>query len=172
MMTTTSDPQQYERELLARYARGEVSLEDVLQQLDERVHHVLYRSQATPLFHEDHLRSMVQQAQAYNAQHGITGILCYSEGQFIQVIEGEPAAVQALYARIARDPRHHQLEKLSEQAGARRLFGNWSMALVVPDLEEFYWLTAYITAHTDSLKAQLPVKESLVITLIQAFSKL
>ena len=39
-------------------------------------------------------------ARDYNQQHGITGILCYGNGQFLQCIEGEKAHVFALKQRI------------------------------------------------------------------------
>jgi hypothetical protein len=40
--------------------------------------------------------------------------------------------VQALWAKIERDPRHHGIHVFSEQRPAERLFGEWQMAWVAP----------------------------------------
>lgn len=67
-------------------------------------------------------------ARAHNAAVGITGALLSSPQWFAQVLEGEAAAVQALYARIQRDPRHREVRLLSLRPIRRRAFGRWSMA--------------------------------------------
>lgn len=72
--------------------------------------------------------------EAHNASHGISGVLCQGQGLYLQVLEGERAIVNALYGRIARDPRHHDVQLLAfEEIGARRYAG-WSMAhVMLPD---------------------------------------
>lgn len=67
-------------------------------------------------------------AQTRNAELNITGALLSSPLWFAQVLEGEAAAVEALYAQIARDPRHRDLRLLSLRPAARRAFARWSMA--------------------------------------------
>ncbi|TDN36489.1 hypothetical protein A8B98_09045 [Hymenobacter sp. UV11] len=71
---------------------------------------------------------MLRRARCANQQAGITGVLMYGGGQFMQVLEGCPAAVRRLYARIEADPRHSLLEKLADGPLPRREFTGWHMS--------------------------------------------
>jgi hypothetical protein len=46
-VNTPLAPKRYERQLLARYQAGELSIDEVLALLDSSLYHVLYRSRAT-----------------------------------------------------------------------------------------------------------------------------
>ena len=72
---------------------------------------LLYASRATGQIDEALVASILEKAHAYNAAHGLTGILCTSsEGNvFLQVLEGGRPAVNELYGRILRDPRHQDV---------------------------------------------------------------
>ena len=80
--------QAYEQALLERFARGELDIDQVLQALDTQVQHVLYRSQAVRPFSSAHLTELLEASRAYNEAHDITGLLCYSAGHFVQLLEG------------------------------------------------------------------------------------
>ena len=75
-------------------------------------------------------RSILEKAQGHNSAQGITGVLCQGQGFFIQVLEGERSRVNALFRRIAADPRHKDVELLQYEEIQQRQFGKWSMALV------------------------------------------
>jgi hypothetical protein len=75
-------------------------------------------------------RSILEKAQAHNSAQGITGVLCQGQGFFIQVLEGERSRVNALFRRIAADPRHKDVELLQYEEIQKRQFDKWSMALV------------------------------------------
>jgi hypothetical protein len=75
--------------------------------------------------------SILATAQAFNAQAGITGVLCQGQGFFLQVLEGERSQVNLLYGRIAQDPRHKDLELMLVDDIQQRSYGRWSMAHVV-----------------------------------------
>ncbi|MDD3937038.1 BLUF domain-containing protein [Rhodoferax sp.] len=62
-----------------------------------------------------------------NSKNGITGMLLYSRGNFLQVLEGEPEAVQATYDRICLDPRHRNTFVLTQEEVTERHFPHWSM---------------------------------------------
>jgi len=74
--------------------------------------------------------SMLRQAQAWNTQNEITGVLCEGQGVFLQALEGERGKVTRLYARISADPRHKELELIHCESITRRRYGGWSMARV------------------------------------------
>jgi len=79
-------------------------------------------------------------ARDYNEQHGITGTLCYGNGQFLQCIEGEKRHVFALQERIFADSRHKNVEILLLQEIDHRSFTDWRMRLLF--LERWLWSPA------------------------------
>lgn len=78
------------------------------------------------------LRAILEAARRNNAARGVTGLLCHHDGSFLQFLEGEEEDVEAVYARIAEDPRHHTLLRVHKETISERLFGDWSMAVVSP----------------------------------------
>jgi Sensors of blue-light using FAD len=72
-----------------------------------------------------------------NRENGVTGALYYDDAQFFQVIEGDEAAVRALFDRIRRDARHTDVTVLSEGPVSERLFPDWAMKFLdgawIPD---------------------------------------
>jgi hypothetical protein len=67
-----------------------------------------------------------------NAESEVTGALLATDRNFAQVLEGEREAVEAVYERIVRDPRHKDIVlTLYELIEARR-FPSWAMAYIGP----------------------------------------
>ncbi len=96
-----------------------------------RFHQLIYVSAATQPFGDAALRALVAHARPYNHARGLTGLLLHSEGLFLQVLEGEKAAVRELYyERIARDPRHAHLRLLADGPAAERIFPDWSIGFL------------------------------------------
>jgi hypothetical protein len=126
---TPQAPQRYERQLLGRYQRGEINIEQVISLLDASVYQVLYHSQATGPVSEAELQGLLAQARSFNTRHYLTGILLYSDGRFVQLLEGPEPVVRALYAKIQQDRRHTQVVTVSEGPGPGRRFADWSMGL-------------------------------------------
>ena len=90
---------------------------------------LLYASRATGQIDEALVASILEKAHAYNAAHGLTGILCTSsEGSvFLQVLEWGRPAVNELYGRILRDPRHRDVTLLDYSEIGERRFASWRM---------------------------------------------
>lgn len=76
---------------------------------------------------ETQLGRILESAVRHNTADGITGMLLYSGGNFLQVLEGGEAQVRATYERIRRDPRHNNITVLTEEEVVDRQFTNWSM---------------------------------------------
>jgi hypothetical protein len=123
---TLLQPQRYERRLLTRFEQGEVTLDEMDALLAASVHQVFYHSRATGRPTQAELDSLLAASQRHNAAQDITGLLLYSQGRYVQVLEGPQAAVEGLYAAIQRDARHAQVETVSRGPGPRR-FAEWSM---------------------------------------------
>jgi Sensors of blue-light using FAD len=78
----------------------------------------------------DVIDDILGQSRQFNPTCGITGILCYGGGIFLQAIEGGRAAISDLYGHILRDPRHKDVVLLHYEEITERRFGGWTMGQV------------------------------------------
>jgi len=76
------------------------------------------------------IESILTQSRQHNALIGITGILCYGDGIFLQCIEGGRMQVSDLYGSIQKDPRHKDVALLHYEEISERRFSGWSMGQV------------------------------------------
>ena len=109
------------------------------------MHHIVYMSRVTTPPSPAELVALLIQARHNNEQAGVTGMLVYSDLQFMQVLEGEQQAVTQIYERIVQDPRHGSVFKLADKAIAERLFITWSMAFRELTPGEFVQVTGYLS---------------------------
>lgn len=91
------------------------------------IHQLVYISRETYPLRADDLIRLLLSAREYNRRADVTGVLLYRGGWFMQLLEGSEAEVEALYAHIASDPRHGEVERLLSRASAARLMQGWSM---------------------------------------------
>jgi hypothetical protein len=73
------------------------------------------------------LASILASARHHNKRNGITGSLICRRDLFLQMLEGEPEAVETTYARILRDDRHFGTTRISFAEAPERLFPTWDM---------------------------------------------
>ena len=97
---------------------------------------LIYASRSTECFHEHEIPDLLQQARIANAKHEITGMLLYIGGSFLQVLEGQPEMVDAVFSRILRDNRHTQLTLIARESIPERAFEGWTMVHKTLDLIE------------------------------------
>ena len=90
---------------------------------------LLYASRALDTS-SDAINAILAQSRQYNPTCGITGILCYGGGIFLQAIEGGRMPVSELYGHIQRDPRHKDVALLHYEEISERRFGGWTMGQV------------------------------------------
>jgi hypothetical protein len=98
--------------------------------------HLIYASTATEAFGNVQLTELLQQSRANNERLSLTGMLLHSDGNFFQVLEGEPARVDQLYQKIILDKRHGQFTVIIREPIARRSFPSWSMGFSSVSPEE------------------------------------
>ena len=91
---------------------------------------LLYASRAVPAIDQDELILILRKSKTNNPALGVTGVLCFSEGIFLQALEGGRSSVNKLYQRIAGDPRHTDVELLCYEEIGERRFAGWSMGQV------------------------------------------
>lgn len=89
--------------------------------------HLVYVSTAVKPFSNEELLQLLDKARRNNEKLGITGMLLYKNGDFMQALEGDPTKVQALTAQIGQDPRHKDIRTILEGECNEREFPDWSM---------------------------------------------
>ncbi|MFN9279235.1 MAG: BLUF domain-containing protein [Rubrivivax sp.] len=130
---------------------------------------LMYASRAVPALDQEELVTILRQSKANNPSTGVTGVLCFSGGIFLQVLEGGRSAVNKLYNRIGADPRHTDVELLLYEEIGERRFASWSMGQVNmsrlnPSLLLKYSATAALDPFSVSGKVSLALFEELVAT--------
>lgn len=130
---------------------------------------LMYASRAVPSIDNDELHTILRQSKHNNPAHGITGLLCYSNGVFVQALEGGRGAVNQLYNRIAADARHTEVELLSYEEISERRFAGWAMgqvnmARLNPALLLKYSATATLNPYSLCGKRAAALFEELVAT--------
>ena len=101
------------------------------------------------------LRGILGKTVEKNASLGITGVLMYHEGMFLQVLEGDEAVVRSLLETIRNDGRHTDLHILLEEPVTKRHFPDWAMAIA-----DMYALSEEDRRFCRSLRNALPTLQS------------
>lgn len=117
---------------------------------------IIYCSQATTDLTPGELVSLLELARRENTKSGLTGMLLYSSQSFLQVLEGDPAALESTYGRIVADGRHTNLRLLTNTGVSAPLFPDWTMGFehvddhdLAVDLDGFTAETKYPLVNPD-----------------------
>lgn len=134
------------------------------------MYHLLYLSSARSLFSDEELIELLSKSRKNNSERNITGILLYCDGAILQVLEGEKDVVEALYARLLDDHRHHGIIQVIQGESEDRFFGDWSMGFRKMTSSQWDQLSGFIKPE-DVIKPKDPGKISSqeVIVVIQSF---
>jgi hypothetical protein len=104
---------------------------------DVRLVQLVYHSRRTPGTTDevvvDHVALL---SAAKNRLLGITGRLWYGPTRFVQVIEGPPDAVDAVFESIGRDFRHSDVRCCCRGEIATRTFDSWTFVAMEGDERE------------------------------------
>jgi hypothetical protein len=73
------------------------------------------------------LNGILSDARRLNPPNDVTGALICRADLYLQLLEGPEDAVKATFARIARDDRHLEVQRLVSRPIAQRLFPDWAM---------------------------------------------
>ncbi len=89
---------------------------------------IVYVSSAVRLFDQQELVDVLKVSRRNNTRDGISGLLLYRGGNFMQLLEGDDDLVWQAHARISGDPRHTGIMTIFKEPIETRLFADWSMA--------------------------------------------
>jgi methanogenic corrinoid protein MtbC1 len=73
------------------------------------------------------MAALLNQARDRNRRVGVTGMLLYENDRFFQWLEGPSESVSEIWRSIATDPRHGDIEVVSQGTAPSRMFGQSEM---------------------------------------------
>ena len=76
------------------------------------------------------LEQILWASRSRNEAAGVTGLLLFRHGHFVQVLEGESNAVEPIFAAIVRDTRHHAIQTVLDSRIDARRYPDWHMAFL------------------------------------------
>jgi len=133
------------------------------------MYYIIYLSAGVNWFSEKELTDVLEISNINNAQCDVTGLLLYSEGSFIQLLEGEEQIVKTTFNRINQDQRHKGMTIIASGIIGYRNFPEWAMGFKSIHANDFNELDGYLDP---SNKDFLGDKEKhLSINLLKAFVK-
>lgn len=116
------------------------------------MHRIIYFSSATHFFNLEELDSLLLKSRMKNAANGITGLLIYIDGDFIQILEGEKEKVQNLFNLIKLDKKHSTVISVFDQQVPGRMFENWAMGFSQQTIQSLRKNNSFSTLNLDELK--------------------
>jgi Sensors of blue-light using FAD len=86
---------------------------------------IVYTSTADQEFSAADIERLLADARKRNQAIGVTGMLLFHDGTFLQALEGEQRAVNEVFASIRSDARHRDIAVLHRGPGfEQRVFGD------------------------------------------------
>ncbi|MNJ92560.1 Blue light- and temperature-regulated antirepressor YcgF [compost metagenome] len=99
-----------------------------------KIFHLVYVSQAVEDISYTDIQDILHVSRDNNAQVGITGLLIFRDGYFLQLLEGDEVPVKKVVEKIIEDDRNFKLRVLVETRSSERLFDEWAMAFFDGDI--------------------------------------
>lgn len=93
----------------------------------DKIFQLVYISAANKEFSEQELQELLEKARVNNESIGVSGMLLFHQGSFIQALEGPQSTVENLYNKIGEDKRHTETRVLFRGDLKERNFDSWSM---------------------------------------------
>jgi hypothetical protein len=91
---------------------------------------LVYTSTASRPLAKSDLEHILDKARTRNLEEQVTGLLLFTEGKFMQYLEGPQSGVLKIFDIIKKSSLHGQIAEVSRQAVGTREYGDWSMAFL------------------------------------------
>ncbi|MFK7776983.1 MAG: BLUF domain-containing protein [Gimesia sp.] len=98
-----------------------------------KLYQLIYVSKSISRLTRVELNEISKIARQNNSKRGITGMLVYDRGHFIQVLEGEYNDVETMFAKIQEDKRHCKINRITSFSIQERYFEGWNMGFYCLD---------------------------------------
>ncbi len=104
---------------------------------DSDLDSLVYVSSAVRLLNLGEIEYLLKRARERNKEYGITGVLLYIGGNFMQYLEGPKDNLDIIYKIIGKDNQHTGLILVSRETIESRQFADWSMAYQTKNAEGY-----------------------------------
>lgn len=115
---------------------------------------LIYISKRNPSCSNEDIEDILKASLAQNGKKDITGVLLYSQKQFMQILEGDKIEILKLYDKIKKDKRHYKTIMVSLSPIKERYFPSWQMGSKEVN-DEYRFLTAMTHHEKTEFKALL-----------------
>jgi hypothetical protein len=133
---------------------------------------LIYVSSATRDMDGTEIRRLLDSSVAHNLANEITGMLLYSRGCFMQVLEGSESAVEETMSRIYKDPRHYGIIVMSKVKVLAREFSQWSMGFHGIHADDVETWPSYAPFFEHGFNAALiGAQRGVALEMLKAFSR-
>jgi hypothetical protein len=125
---------------------------------------LVYISSERAPFSAKELDALLRNSRERNRVNGVSGVMLYAGGSFMQYLEGPKSAVLTTFERIKADRRHYGIMELICMDIPKREFKDWSMGFTTkeyPGFDEIKLEHALVTAQ--ALAADSPSHASLLL---------
>lgn len=130
---------------------------------------LLYVSRTSPGLTATELDGILTGSRRRNALLGITGLLLYIDGGFLQLLEGEEQPLRELYGRIAADRRHWELRLMLDREMRSRAFPEWHMGFERPAMDDPETAGMFGVARSAIHDGLAPATGRIVAMMLQTF---
>ncbi|MEM7109845.1 MAG: BLUF domain-containing protein [Bacteroidota bacterium] len=121
---------------------------------------LVYLSQREPHCDSKEIDNILAACTKNNQKLDITGVLLYSEKQFVQYLEGDNEKIFSLYYKIKQDKRHKNVVLVTNEIINERAFPSWHMGAQEVDFNSIDFRTKMTTAERKEFNRILVGKES------------
>lgn len=136
--------------------------------------HLLYVSVRNTNCTDEEIQKILASCRKNNASVDITGVLLYSNTNFVQYLEGEYKQIISLYDKIKADNRHKNAVLVSSAPIKEKIFPSWQMGTKQFDQDNIEFQTAIDASEmqrfNDMLRGQKQSGVS-VLALLKKFFK-
>lgn len=147
--------------------------EKVSEKTSQALFRLIYRSRSKiPKEKMDaDLGEILRVARVNNALRGITGALVLYDNWFAQVLEGDEAEIQKLFAVIKSDSRHSGIEVSQQARVSGRAFARWAMANVGEHGSPDVPLVATTTGTTEGAPWRLSEEQEHLVLMLRNLTR-
>jgi hypothetical protein len=130
--------------------------------------YLVYVSAAKKLMNDAELLNLLQKARIKNTGNNVTGMLLYSEGTFIQALEGEKEDLYKIFNTIQLDLRHRNIILMITGMVEERIFPEWSMAFASVNADVLELIEGYLNPANKNFIGN---NNHAIVTMLKTFAE-
>ena len=96
------------------------------------IYYLIYVSDSSNFQNKEEVNEILDTVSIRNNTLNISGFLVFKNGNFLQLLEGDKAAVINLFSKIKKDTRHKNVTQILENESLNRIFDDYESGFLVP----------------------------------------